>query len=169
MAIVAGIEERAEGRVYNSAVWLDADGELLLRHRKINELELARGLYATGTELRVIPWRGRMAGVAICADSWRPEVTDALWLMGARVIFSPCAWAVEPGGEGTNLAWITETYRQRIGTRELTFAAANGVGPVTEGSWKGRRLQGNSLVVGPGGKVLASGAVNEEELVCWEI
>jgi predicted amidohydrolase len=89
--------------------------------------------------------------------------------MGARLIFSPSAWAVEPGGETTNLQWITETYRQRIGGRDLVIAAPNGVGRVTEGPWKGKILQGNSLVVGPGGSVLAEGPTSGAGLVCCEL
>ncbi len=168
MAIVAGLEERLEERLFNSAVFLDETGKLLLRHRKINELEVARTTYSTGQSLHVTGWRGRTIGLSICADSWRPEVTDALCLMGANLIFSPCAWAVEPGGEAPNLAWITQTYRTRVGSRDLTIIAPNCVGPVTAGPWKGRVLQGNSLVVGPHGAVHATGPTNTPGLIVWD-
>jgi predicted amidohydrolase len=130
-------------------------------------LELARPVYSTGSSLGVFPWRGRRVGLLICADCWRPELVDALHTMGADTILSPCAWAVEPGGESTNLAWILENYRQRIGERDLVIAAANGVGEVSEGPWKGRRLQGNSLVVHRGTHIC--GATNEAELLIAEI
>lgn len=168
MAIVAGMEERGNGRLFNSAVFIDDTGKLLLKHRKINELDMARGTYSVGAALGVVEWKGRTIGLSICADSWRPEATDGLWAMGARLILSPCAWAAEPGGESTNLAWIHETYRQRIADRKLVIAAANSVGMVTEGEWKGRVLQGNSLVMGKGGTVLAQGTTNEPQLICCE-
>jgi predicted amidohydrolase len=163
IAVVAGIEERADGCVYNSAVFIDENGELRATHRKVNELDLARSFYSTGTSIVVTNWRGHSVGILICADCWRPELVDALWLMGADLILSPCAWAVEPGGESTNLAWILETYRQRIGERGLIIAAANGVGEVTEGPWRGRCLQGNSLFVSRDG--LAQGATNKKDLL----
>ena len=169
MAIVLGLEERADGQVFNSAVFIDETGRILLRHRKINELAEGRALYGPGTLLQVVEWRGRTVGLSICADSWRPEITDALCLMGANLIVSPSAWAVERGGEATNLAWITETYRQRISQRELHIVAPNGVGLVTEGPWKGRVLQGNSLLVGSGGVVQARGKTNTPELICRNI
>ena len=155
MSIAAGLEERADGKLYNSAVLLDAAGRLRLHHRKINELELGLRMYARGDRLGVADVDGLRIGLDICADSWSPAVTDALHLMGARLILSPCAWAVEPGGEATNIAWITETYRARTAKRALTIAASNGVGAVTQGPWKGRILQGNSLVMGPDGRRLA--------------
>ena len=91
LAIVAGLEELAEGQVYNSAVFIDERGELLATHRKVHELDLARPVYSTGSSLGVFPWRGRRIGLLICADSWRPELVDALHAMGADTILSPCA------------------------------------------------------------------------------
>jgi predicted amidohydrolase len=160
MPIAAGLEERADGKVYNSAVLIDARGRLRLHHRKINELDLGLKTYARGDRLGVADVDGLKIGLDICADSWTPAVTDALFLMGARVILSPCAWAVEPGGEETNIAWIEGAYRERTKGRELWVAASNGVGPVTQGPWKGRILQGNSLVMGPDGRRVALLATN---------
>ncbi len=165
MAIVAGLEERDGSRVYNSAVFIDRHGEILARHRKINELEIGLEVYSRGTSLNVFSFEGRAVALDICADSWTPVITDALYEMGARVIFSPCAWAVETGGEATNIAWIRETYRQRAAGRELYIVSANGVGNVTEGPWKGRVLQGNSLVTGPDGEALLKGPTNEPSLL----
>ena len=167
ISIVIGIEERSrEGQIHNAAILIDLAGQVKLHHRKINELEIAHPIYTRGTSLSVSNLGGRQVGLSICADSWRPEITDALYLMGARVIFSPSAWAVEAGGESTNINWIKETYRQRIGERDLFIVAPNGVGAVTDGPWKGRMLQGNSLVMGPGGETLLYGPTGEPALLC---
>jgi predicted amidohydrolase len=165
MAIVAGLEERDGDRIYNSAVMVGRDGRILARHRKINELEIGLKVYSRGTSLSVFDFEGRKAALDICADSWTPTITDALVAMGARLVFSPSAWAVDPGGESTNIAWIRETYRLRAAGRDLTIISPNGVGPVTEGPWKGRLLQGNSLVTGPDGQPLLQGPTNEPALL----
>jgi predicted amidohydrolase len=169
MAIIAGLEEREGSRLYNSAVMFDRDGEILARHRKVNELEIGLEVYSRGTSLNVFDFEGRTLALDICADSWTPVLTDALYDLGARVIFSPSAWAVEPGGEATNIAWIRETYRQRTSGRDLYIIAPNGVGPVTEGPWKGRLLQGNSLVTGPNGEALIKGPTNEPALLTFRL
>jgi predicted amidohydrolase len=165
MAIVVGLEERDGDRVYNSAVLIDRRGDVVAKHRKIDELEIGLRVYSPGRSLSVFDFEGRPAALSICADSWKPTVTDALYGMGARLIFSPSAWAVEPGGEATNIAWIRETYRQRAAGRNLTIVSPNGVGAVIEGPWKGRILQGNSLVTGPGGTPLLMGPTNEPALL----
>ncbi|RPH46139.1 MAG: carbon-nitrogen hydrolase family protein, partial [Planctomycetota bacterium] len=126
MAVVVGLEERDGDRVYNSAVMIGPDGEILARHRKINELEIGLQVYTRGGSLGVFEFEGRTMALDICADSWNPVVTDALVAMGARVILSPSAWAVDPGGEATNIAWIQETYRQRTAGRDLTILSPNG-------------------------------------------
>ncbi len=169
MAIVVGMEEHDGDRIYNSAVWIGRDGRILAKHRKINELDLGLKVYTAGRDLGVFDAEGRTAALDICADSWRPEVTDALYLMGARLIVSPSAWAVEPGGEATNIAWIRETYRARALGRRLHIFSANGVGDVIEGPWKGRILQGNSLVIGPGGETLLQGPTNEPALLTYRL
>ena len=43
----------------------------------------------------------------------------------------------------------------------MYIISPNGVGAVTEGPWKGRLLQGNSLVTGPNGEGLLKGPTNE--------
>ena len=169
MAIVAGLEERDGDRVYNSAVMIGRDGAILGRHRKVNELEIGLKVYSPGMSLNVFDFEGRPTALTICADSWTPTVTDALYQMGARLIFSPSAWAVEPGGEATNIAWIRECYRLRAVDRDLTIVSPNGVGNVTEGPWKGRILQGNSLVTGPDGKPLLQGPTNESALLTIQL
>src|SRR5205814_744549 len=99
IAIASGIEELADGRVYNSAVLIDRDGEIRLVYRKINELDIGLKVYTRGDRLGVTDLDGRRVGLSICADSWRPEISDALVLMGAELVLSPSAWAVDPGGE----------------------------------------------------------------------
>jgi predicted amidohydrolase len=169
IAIAGGFEERDGSRIYNSAVLVGPDGALLRRHRKIDELEIGLRMYTRGDSLGVVEFAGRLVGLDICADSWKPEITDALAAMGAELILSPCAWAVDPGGEATNLAWIRETYRLRTAGRKLTIVAADGVGPVTEGPWKGRILQGNSLATGPDGKLLLEGPTSTPALLTLKL
>ena len=43
--VVAGLTERAGGRIYNAAVLIDPSGQVLLKHRKINLLDIEQGIY----------------------------------------------------------------------------------------------------------------------------
>jgi predicted amidohydrolase len=169
MAVVVGLEEREGSRIYNTAVFIDRDGRVAARHRKVNELEMGLAVYSRGESLGVFQFEGRAVALHICADSWVPEVTDALYLMGARMIFSPSAWAIQPGGESCNIHWIRDTYAARTRGKDLIVVSPNGVGKVTQGPWRGRILQGNSLVTGPDGRHVLQGPANRPALLTLEV
>jgi predicted amidohydrolase len=165
MAVVIGMEEREGDRIFNTAAFIGRRGDILARHRKINELDIGLRFYSRGGSLGVVDFEGRRVGLDICADSWIPGIVDTLHLMGARLVFSPCAWAVRPGGEARNIAKIRRWYATRTKGKDLTIVSANGTGRVTQGPWRGRLLQGESLVTGPGGTLLLRGPRNRAALL----
>ncbi|GCE29698.1 hypothetical protein KDA_51820 [Dictyobacter alpinus] len=165
LAIVVGMEEQEGETIYNTALFIDRHGHIVAKHRKINELDIGLQLYSRGNSLQVVDFEGRKVALDICADSWTPHLTESLSLMGAQIIFSPCAWACEPGQEQQNIAWIGQQYQARTEGKPLWIVATNSVGMVTEGVWQGRILQGESLIVGPGGKELLHGPVNTPALL----
>ncbi len=160
--VCAGLVERDGERVYNSAVLLDDRGRLLLRHRKINELEIGLPYYDRGDRLNVVDTPLGRLGVMICADA-RAEgaaVTRSLGLMGATGILSPCAWAVPADHDNDarpyGQEWL-DAYApvaQRFG---CWIAGVSNVGPIPAGPWAGRLCIGRSLVVAPDGAPAAWG------------
>ena len=154
--VCAGLTERAGKDVFNAAVLLSPEGELLLHHRKLNELEIGRVFYGRGNRLGVVATPLGTLGVMICADAFAPGemVSRTLGLIGASLILSPCAWAVpadhdnvrEPYGQ----LW-RDCYGSVARDFKLWIAGASNVGPITGGPWAGRHCIGNSLLVGPGG------------------
>jgi predicted amidohydrolase len=154
--VCAGLVERAGERLFNSAVLISPAGDVLIHHRKIHELDIARDLYAVGDRLQVAATPFGTLGVMICADGFAPgqAISRTLAMMGARVILSPCAWAVpadhdndrEPYGK----LWL-DNYGAVARDFGITIAGVSNVGPITAGPWAGRLCIGNSLVVGPSG------------------
>lgn len=86
--VCAGLIERAGDRLFNSAVLISPEGEVLLHHRKLNELAMAHHLYAQGDRLAVVRTPLGIMGLMICADGFAPGqvVSRALGLMGAQII-----------------------------------------------------------------------------------
>jgi len=174
--VCAGIVERAGNQLFNSAVLVDAMGAVLIHHRKIHELDFARELYSCGDRLAVAENPAGRVGVMICADGFAPaqSISRALGMMGARFIFSPCAWAVardhdnqrEPYGQ----LWL-DNYCPVAREFGLTIIGVSNVGPITAGPWQGRKCIGNSLVIGPDGSEVARGTYGEhaEELLVLEL
>jgi predicted amidohydrolase len=160
--ICAGLVERSAGQIFNSAVLIDAAGNVLLHHRKINELEIGHEYYALGDRLQVAstPW-GRV-GVMICADGFAPgqAIARTLALMGASVILSPCAWAV-PADHDNSRQPYGQLWRDNYGPvardYRLHICGTSNVGPITAGPWAGRQCIGCSLLVGPDGQQVLMG------------
>jgi predicted amidohydrolase len=172
--VVAGVTERDGERLYNAAVMLGPNGAILARHRKINELDIATGLYSIGDRLHATETSIGKVGLTICADN-SPDALDiarALGRMGARLFPSPCAWAVDADHDNQRepygSMWLC-SYRQIARDYAATIVGVSNVGPMTSGPWAGRKCIGCSLAVGPGGEVLAQAPYNEECLATFEM
>jgi predicted amidohydrolase len=163
--VAAGLVERAGSYLFNSAVLISASGELLLHHRKINELDIALDLYTVGDRLGVVRTEFGTIGLAICADNFADSlaVGHVLARMGAQLILSPSAWAVDAdhdnGREPYGKLWL-DAYAELARLYDVTVIGVSNVGWLTGGPWKGRKCIGCSLAVGPRG-VLAKGPYGE--------
>lgn len=156
VTVCVGLAERSGDHVFNAAVLIDPQGDVLLHHRKINELDIARAMYARGDRLGVAETCWGRVGLMICADAFADGevVSRTLALMGAAVILSPCAWAVPPGHDNLREPY-GNLWRSCYGTVARDFgiwiAGTSSVGGIASGPWAGHRCIGNSLVVGPHG------------------
>ncbi len=164
--LCAGLVEVAGLLRFNAAVLISPEGELLLHHRKIHELDFAQDLYARGDRLAVAHTTLGTLGVMICADAFAPgeAISRTLALMGAQLIVSPCAWAVpsdhDQAREPYGALW-RDCYGRVAREHGIWIAGASNVGPVTAGPWKGRSCIGCSLIVGPDGSPAAQAPYGE--------
>lgn len=160
--VCSGLIERAGETIYNTAVLLDPEGELILHHRKINELDIAHGLYALGDRMAVAPTRFGTIGVMICADAFANDLvlSRSLCHMGADVILSPCSWAVDADHDNVREPYgglWRDSYRPVAEEFSVWIAGASNVGPIAAGPWKGKKCIGCSLVIDAEGKVAGEG------------
>ena len=171
--ICGGLVERAGNRLYNSAVLIDPRSEIILHHRKLNELDLAHDLYAQGDRLAVAETELGTFGV-IVRRCLRAGTNRTLGLMGADIILSPCAWAMpadhdnvrEPYGQ----LWL-DNYQPVARDFRVWIAGCSNVGWIDDGPWRGRQCIGCSLVIDPRGDVAARGpyGVEAETMILLDI
>jgi predicted amidohydrolase len=90
--LVAGLVERANRLLYNTAVLLGPDGELIGRYRKVTlpRTEIEAGL-TPGTAYPVFETKLGRIGLMICYDGFFPEPARQLSLRGAEIIAFPVA------------------------------------------------------------------------------
>lgn len=155
--VCAGLTERDGEMVHNTAVLIDSHGELLIKHRKLNELDIGHAFYAQGDRLNVAHTDLGCIGLMTCADGFAKGqvLTRSLGYMGADVVLSPCAWAVpadhnnvkEPYGE----LW-RESYMPVAREFAMIIVGVSNVGPITAGPWAGRKCIGCSLAIDADGE-----------------
>jgi predicted amidohydrolase len=163
--VVAGLVERAGDYLYNAAVLIDPRGQILLVHRKINELDIAHDLYSIGDRLAVAHTELGTLAINICADNFPNSLAigHVLARMGAQILLSPSAWAMEadhniqdPFGERWRRA-----YGELGRLYDLPVIGVSNVGWLTDGPWKGRKAVGRSLATNCRGEIVAEGPYGE--------
>ncbi len=160
--VCAGLTEKAEGLVYNSATIIDPQGHVLCKHRKLNELSIGHPYYAQGDRLNVVETEFGTFGLMICADGFAKDraLTRSLCYMGADVILSPSSWAVPSDHNNTKNPYGA-TWRNAYIPVAKEFSVAiigvSNVGDITDGPWKGWKCIGCSLAIDSAGEEILQG------------
>ncbi len=141
-------------KLYNTSVFIEANGEILGVYRKIhlcdirtdNLQHLESSSIVSGQTLTVFDSSLGRVGSTICYDLRFPSLYQALREKGSQIFLVPAAFFLETGKDH----WITLLRARAIETQSYVIAAAQyGVHYGTRCSY------GNSVVVDPWGKVIA--------------
>lgn len=155
MAIVVGLSEKSADGLYNSAVVIDKQGEVIAHYRKIHlYTPNGEGVFKPGHQPLLFDFMGFKVGLNICYDIRFPEFARYLARQGANVLIVPTAWPF-PRVEHWNL--LTKA---RAIENQCYVIGVNRVG--TDG---GFTFCGNSRVVDPHGVLVASASEDQEELL----
>ena len=163
--VCAGLTEKDKTQVYNSAILINAAGEIILKYRKINVLVVGQQFYSIGNFLSVVETPWGIIGVNICSDNYMDglPIGHTLARMGAQVILSPSSWTVDysvterddPYGE----KWI-KPYSILAKAYNLVVVGTTSVGVIVGGPYEGKKMIGCSLAVGRE-SIIARGPFNE--------
>jgi predicted amidohydrolase len=157
-AVVVGLAERVDRGVANSAVCIDAGGEIAGVYRKTHPFGDERGAYMAGEELVTVELGGRILGLRICFDMEFPEVARALAERGADMLVTISANS--PPFELDHDVFA----RARAMENGLPHVYVNRVGEED-----GLPFSGGSLALDPDARVLAAAGPEEERVVTAEI
>jgi N-carbamoylputrescine amidase len=174
VAIVGSVfERRAAGVYHNTAVVIDAGGELLGAYRKMHIPDdplYFEKYYFTPGDLGFRCFDTKFARIAplVCWDQWYPEAARLAALGGAQVLVYPTAIGWHPSEKAEHGAAQRDAWR----TIQRAHAIANGVyvAAVNRVGYEGppeRGLEfwGASFVADPFGRVLAEAGEGEETLI----
>ena len=170
VVVVASLFERRTAGIYhNTAVMLDATGEVAGKYRKMHIPDdplYYEKFYFTPGDLGFASHDtavGRI-GTLVCWDQWFPEAARLTALSGAQFLFYPTAigWLPDEDEE------MNRAQHEAWQTIQRAHAIANGVYVVAvnrvgrEGSLQ---FWGQSFVADPFGRVIAKASETEEEIL----
>lgn len=175
LAVILPLAERAGITLYNTAVVIDASGEIVGRYRKMHlpgsfptkdrgAFTFERLYFAPGDlGFPTFEAAGAKIGIQICHDRNFPEGYRVLGLAGAELVFTP-----------TNMPAVGRVWQSDIWETTLRLRAyENGfyhVGVGKAGVEDGLRYVGDSVVISPlGGEVIARAKTDGNEVVLAEI
>lgn len=138
-------KERVESVLYNSAVLVGPEGELIDVYNKIHLRGEERMAFREGYKLPVMETEVGNIGVMIGYDLAYPEIARGLALDGAELLLVLANWEAAQIDE-----WKTYA-RARAYENSVFVAAANRVGEDVT-----LNFGGESMVVGPRGQIFAS-------------
>lgn len=139
-------EQTPEG-IYNTASVINNHGEVIARHRKIYPFYPYESGVKEGNEFVVFDVPQGRIGVAICYDLWFPEVARTLTCQGAEVLIYPTLTGTIDRSVELIMAQATAA------TNQCYVLAVNAAGQLGNGQ---------SIVVGPDGKVIYQAGENPE-------
>jgi len=158
VSLCAGLEEKDGDNLYDSALLIDGDGQILLKHRKIVLLsELMTPPYAPGHEVQVAQTEFGKIGVLICADTHEQEILERMASLKPDLVLVPYGYAAPEEAwpeHGKQLERVVKNAAKIIGAPVI---GTNLIGQITHGPWQGRTYEGHSVAADRKGKILAVG------------
>jgi len=185
VAVVASLfERRAAGLYHNTAVTLNAQGEIASVYRKMHipddPLYYEKYYFAPGDlGFKAVDLNSARIGTLVCWDQWYPEGARLTAMQGAEVLFYPTAIGWHPAekdefGAAQYDAWQTIQRAHAI-ANGVYVAGVNRVG-VEYGDVLGNRAAGPGLefwggtfLADPFGRVIAMASHDAEEILLGEI
>jgi N-carbamoylputrescine amidase len=177
--VVPLFEKRAPGVYHNSAVVIDAGGEILGVYRKMHipdDPAYYEKYYFTPGDLGFKSFKTKFGniGTLICWDQWYPEGARLTALKGAEVLFYPTAIGWHPAekdryGTAQKDSWVT-IQRSHAIANGVYVASVNRMGleKTVPGS-DGIQFWGSSFICDPQGVILAQASEDKEEILIAEI
>lgn len=152
--IIAGsVADLRGGKVYNTACVFDRCGKCIEEYDKVHLFTPMEEdcFFSSGDSVGIFDLCGVRCAVMICYDLRFPELSRTLALAGAEVIFVVSQWPEE------RIAHLQVLTAARAIENQCFVVCCNSCGEAGE-----TKYGGNSLIIDPWGKILASAGEKQE-------
>ena len=165
LTVVVAMVDDDDNIINTTKYSVPLNGEIQLKHHKINLLEVEFPFYKMGSKLEVVETEFGRIGVNICADNYEDALClgHSLARLGAQIILSPSSWTVDYSvteeEDPYKDKWI-KPLKELATLYEIPVISATSVGYIVGGPYEGKKMIGCSLAVDKHGN-LFQGEKNE--------
>ena len=154
--LCVGMAEKQGDNLYDSVVLIDNNGNILLKHRKINLLtELMSPPYTPGESIEAIETKFSRISLLICADTHDNKILKRMAALKPDLLLIPYGYAAAESqwpGHGKELEKVIVNTAKKTGAFVIGI---NLVGEITKGPWRGRIYGGQSVAVDKTGRIIS--------------
>jgi predicted amidohydrolase len=167
------IEGDAKG-LFNTTCYIDCNGEIRGKYRKVNLWLPERSYITPGSNISVFDTRFGRVGLIICWDLMFPEVFRAMLKEKVEIVICPSYWCYEDAGKGmlhdpdSEVTLVNALCITRAFENEIVLVYANAAGRFISND-NTETLIGQSQVTVPFKGVLQSLSHNREAMFSQEI
>jgi len=164
--ICIGLDEKEGDKLYDSAILIDEEGNILMKHRKINVLpELMTPPYSVGKGVQVVQTKFGKIGILICADSMQGNLLEEMKSKKPDLLLIPYGWAApekEWPQHGLELVKVVKFAASQIC---CPVVGTDLIGQISHGPWIGQVYGGQSVFYNPENEELVVGKDRDKELI----
>ena len=169
--LVIGVIERAGGTLYCTVVFIDSDGTLVGKHRKLMPTAMERLIwgFGDGSTLPVIETPLGRIGAVICWENYMPQLRLAMYGRGIQLYCAPTVDDRE--------TWLPTTRHIALEGRCFVLSANQFARrsdypadyPIAPADPEAVLIGGGSCIVDPAGRVLAGPARDGEAILAADL
>ncbi|MFH1367501.1 MAG: carbon-nitrogen hydrolase family protein [Elusimicrobiota bacterium] len=163
-----GLDEKDGNNLYDAAVLIDDAGKILLKHRKMNNLDDVKGLmvpnYTSGNRIDAVKTRFGKIGLLICADTFDNNNLRRMAALEPDLLLVPYGWVNNEAAwpkHGEALAKVVAWAAQVTGAPAV---GTDSIGQVSHGCWAGSYYGGASVAYYPNWVKIGAAADRDREV-----
>jgi predicted amidohydrolase len=171
--IVPGsIIEEEKSKLYNTTYYIDANGKVKARYRKINLWIPERKYLTPGNEISVFNTKYGKVGLIICWDLAFPEIFRKMAMRGVNIVVCPSFWSYPEKSLvfpdiNSEMEVVDSLCAARAFENEIILVYSNAAGKAKVGRRK-LTLIGHSQITAPSGAIKKL-EHNKEEMFIQEV
>ena len=168
--LCVGLEEKQEGKLYDSALLIDRRGRILLKHRKIILLaELMTPPYSPGESVDAVETEFGKVGLLICADTHENSILKRMAKLKPDLLIVPYGYAAQEQKWPKHGRQLEKVVRNAAKKTGAAVVGTNLVGEITHGPWRGWVYGGQSIAADKTGRIISRAKDRDRDINIFTI